>query len=122
MKIIKDYDEYLIISSNKSELRDRMICDVTENLLHYKTDYQEIVNLLGAGSLRDSFGYANVRYSDINFLSNDEYQGLNYRTQDFIKQKRLLIYTVGFNASGDCYLILFFDNLKYKGYIRAIAI
>lgn len=93
---------------NYLDNRERMICDIVTNHIRLGDSYNYVKQILGPGD-----------YSD-NHLPSGKIE-TNYSKKD-LDEKTKLVYIAGRNPSGDCHLVISFDNNKVVGFFRVSAI
>jgi hypothetical protein len=105
-----DYEDEYFLDNERQRIREGMICDLTQNKLIKGKKNLNILKYLGPSL--DDFG------NTCRMISIDIGEERLYS-----KKFKKLIYEAGNNASGGCYLILYFDQAgKYIGAARAVAI
>ncbi len=101
------------------EDREEMVCDLIQRVLKRGDDYRSVKIMLGDGFRSTNFPAAHFLKDD---LEEDLFRYCIRNPKVAFEEQELLVYTVGYNASGDCYLGLVFKNKKYQGCFRAFAI
>lgn len=103
--------------------REQMLCDILYKVLYIGMSKADVVQLLGP-TRRDT-AYTHRFYVtewDNKQAVFQSYPDIISNTKRSIREGNVLVYTVGYSASGTGYLILLFDaNDKYIDFFRAEA-
>ncbi len=90
--------------------REKMLCDLVQNHLKPSQNIVEIIAILGPGEKYTSLIRGKILLEKENPERN--------LTDEIFETK--LLYEVGYNASGTCYLVLVFDKNQYIGCYLAV--
>ncbi len=114
---MKNSSEQYSSSIKLVRTRETMVCSLVSLLGENKFRYEQIVSILGEGEATNAQGslYSNPADQEWGWSK------FGYHLPEKVKNKEALIYYVGYNASGDCYLVIAFNDGRYGHSLRVFA-